>query len=98
MNPNNNPNPFFLYEGPTIDLIKMVKDGDLKKVKMLINPTNLQITDEDGNSPLHWAVHEGYMDVVKYIISIGADIHATNNNLYTPFGGACYLGDLRMAE
>ncbi len=98
MQPTKNINPLYQYNGPNIDILDVIKDGDLKKVRLLVGSHNIQSEDEDGNTPLHWAVHEGYIDIVKYLVSIGADIHATNKNMYTSFAGACYLNDLVMVE
>lgn len=52
------------------NLIQAIKDGDLDKVKELINGNNqlLEIKDKDGKTPLLIAAWERKFDIVKWLI------------------------------
>jgi ankyrin repeat protein len=68
-----------LWAGPIHDACKA---GDLGQVKALLakDPSLLQAKTEEGKSPLHMATGWGQVEIVKYLIAVGADIHAVNNN------------------
>lgn len=58
------------------------KAGDIAKVKELLakDPGLLQSKTEEGKTPLHMATGWGRAEIAKYLIGIGADINAVNNN------------------
>jgi len=60
--------------------------GDLTKVENLLkeDPSLLQAKTEEGKSPLHMATGWGQVEIVEYLLSVGADITARNNNGGTP--------------
>lgn len=31
--------------------------------------------NEDGSTPLHWACHQGHLEIVKYLLALGAKVH-----------------------
>jgi ankyrin repeat protein len=43
--------------------------------------------DQEGLTPLHWAVDRGHLDLVKYLISAGAAVNACDHDGQTPL---CY--------
>lgn len=45
---------------------------------------DVNVTDQNGWSPLHFAAQEGDVKVVKRLIELGADISATEFNGNTP--------------
>lgn len=51
--------------------------GDLNKIKELVgkNKELLNAKDDQGFRPLHIAVIEGYSEIVRYLVSSGADIN-----------------------
>ena len=65
-----------------IDLIKAVKDGNLEKVKDLIEKkTDVNCKDKYSQTPLMWAAAVGNADIVRYLIDHGANIsHKDKNN------------------
>mmetsp|Transcript_28509 Transcript_28509/g.39256 ORF Transcript_28509/g.39256 Transcript_28509/m.39256 type:complete len:462 (+) Transcript_28509:45-1430(+) len=65
------------------------KNGDLKTVEFLVgqNVGNIDLinqADENGWQPLHEAVRGGYLEVVKYLIELGADMGGMTSNDQTP--------------
>eukprot|EP01133_Synstelium_polycarpum_P009025 gene9025-10585_t len=58
-------------------------------VRSLINET-----DDNGNTALHWACYRKHIDVVKYLVSKGADTDIPNTEQHqTPLHWACISGD-----
>jgi len=47
----------------------------------------------DGTTVLHWAVHNGDLDLTKALIKAGADVNAVNDYGATPLGEAAVLAD-----
>lgn len=53
------------------------QDGDLPKVKELIEKGySLNRFDDVSKTPLHYAVEGEHLDVVQYLIQLGADVNA----------------------
>ncbi|EGC37278.1 hypothetical protein DICPUDRAFT_150121 [Dictyostelium purpureum] len=98
-----------IYNGnnsSTFSLIETVKNGNLKGCISFIEKIRLQNPsldlseiinggDESGNTALHWACYKKLYDIVKYLLSMGADPNIPNTDeLQTPFHWACIGGDL----
>ena len=77
-------------------------DGDLKKVKELVEKGfKLNAFDYDlSRTPLHCAVIEGYIEVAQYILSVGADVNAHQEEKIgeTPLGEVAANCSYEMAE
>ncbi|HUS86047.1 MAG TPA: ankyrin repeat domain-containing protein [Bacteroidales bacterium] len=82
------------------DIIESVKEGDLEKVKTLIEtgPQQLNIKDESGRSPLFWAVSQNNLEISYYLISKGADVNAADHLLKTPLHIAATNGYKEIVE
>lgn len=64
--------------------------GLAEMARLLIdNGADLDIRNEDGDTPLHWAAGEGQKELVVILIAHGADTNARGKNGWTP---------LRLAE
>lgn len=54
------------------------KEGYLDGVKQcLIEDTDIEKTDHEGNTPLLIAAHTGHLDIVQYLVGIGAKYDKT---------------------
>ncbi|KAG8129154.1 hypothetical protein E2320_015824 [Naja naja] len=54
--------------------------GNLDCVKLLIKyGADINQKDDEGWTPLHMACSDGYADIARYLISLGAQSDATNN-------------------
>lgn len=62
------------------DIITIICEGDLDKVKSLITSQNINTKNEDGFTPLHLAVLYSKVDIVKFLVSQGADTNAQRND------------------
>jgi ankyrin repeat protein len=62
-------------------IIKAAGDGDLNKVKHLIDQgANVNVHDKSGNTALIMASAQQHLNVVKYLIQRGASVNARNEN------------------
>lgn len=77
---------FFPTAGHSADIHTAAESGDLARVRSLLadEPEEISATDEDGNSPLHWAAAGGYRDLVAWLLDQGAEINARNHKCETP--------------
>ena len=58
---------------------------DLIRAFPSIKGADVNSKDRSGNIPLHAAAKAGKMDMVKHLISIGADVARRNNYHQTPY-------------
>ena len=65
---------------------KPASSGNLDYIKNIIseNPGRINAKDKDGNSFLHLAVRAGNADIVKFLVSKGADVNIKDNYDQTP--------------
>ncbi|UCD06185.1 MAG: ankyrin repeat domain-containing protein [candidate division WOR-3 bacterium] len=76
------------------------QQGDIDSVKTLVQaePELVNLTDETGNTPLHYAVAGGQAEVVKFLISNGADVNALNTANQSVLLYAAYFGNAEITE
>ncbi len=62
------------------------KEGNLEKVRALVSEdsTLVNAKTERGTTPLHYACTSKNIEIVKFLITKGADINAMNDSLYSP--------------
>lgn len=66
-------------------LFSAVKKGDIERVRKLIAVgVNVDITDEDGRTPLNLAASVGYTKMVEILVNKGAGVNIADKNGYTP--------------
>lgn len=71
------------YESDEQNLVHACRNGDIEKVKSLVESgnVNLQICKDrqHNDTPLHWASYYGHLRVVKYLVEKGnCDVTSTN--------------------
>ena len=63
--------------GPSISIHKAAEEGNIEVVKQhLAAGTDVNEGDEDGDTPLIYALEEGHKEVAKLLITKGADVNA----------------------
>jgi FtsZ-binding cell division protein ZapB len=73
-----------VYASPE-ELIESVKQKDLSAVMALLdNGENVNVANEQGNTPLHYAVALDNAEITKALLAKGADINAANAKGWTP--------------
>lgn len=70
-----------LYYDRFEELMQACEQGDLELVKEICKvPRHINDKNDKGWTPLIVATYNGHMDIVKYLLSAGADIYDTNYN------------------
>jgi ankyrin repeat protein len=80
-------------------LIKLVYEtGNSNKFKLFLLNCFAKFITNDGNTPLHLAVENGFEGIVETLIRRDANINATNNMKDTPLHIACRKNNSNMVE
>ena len=80
-------------------LIDASKNGDLEKVKLLIeNGADIEAKDNNGDTALILASYYRYLEVIQYLVEKGANINATNDNGWTSLMYASKYGELETIK
>ncbi|XP_063992926.1 poly [ADP-ribose] polymerase tankyrase [Diachasmimorpha longicaudata] len=81
-------------EDPLRELFEACKNGDLAKVKKLVNPKTVNARDTAGrkSTPLHFAAGYGRRELVEFLLSAGASIQARDDGGLHPLHNACSFG------
>ncbi|XP_046862319.1 myotrophin-like [Xenia sp. Carnegie-2017] len=74
------------------ELLWAVKNGDLDKVRELVERKGCSVNSElmNGRNPLHFAADYGQLEVLKYLISKGANVNLPDKHGITPLLAAIY--------
>jgi ankyrin repeat protein len=77
---------------------KAAQSGNLDYIKEIIrkNPDRINEKDGDGNSFLHLAVRTGNTDIVKFLVSNGADVNIKDNYGQTPLQIAVHSDNVEI--
>ena len=76
------------------DLFDALRDSDAEKALALIESKEFDVNkgDNDGNTPLHFALLKGHAAAAKLLIKNDANVNATNNRGETPLHFAFKYG------
>jgi ankyrin repeat protein len=74
--------------------------GDLDTVKSIIakNPELVNVKDDFGSTPLHWAAMRGHREVFMFLIDKGADVNAKERHGGVPLHWAAHFDDPTIIE
>ena len=83
--------------------IKAAKKGDVVTLKTLFAEDRklIEVKDSDGSTALHCATWKGHEAVVQWLLSVGADIGAHNENDHwgtTALHAAAHANQARIAQ
>jgi len=83
-------------EGPLVDA---VKKADTSRVRVLLaQQVDVNGTEADGTTALHWAAHNNDLDVADLLLRAGANAKAANRYGVTPLSLASTNGNPAMVE
>lgn len=90
----------FFMPGLAAEIYKAIQDGDIKKVKALLeeNPESVNTRNEYGTTPLFLATMRGKVEIMMLLINKGADVRAKNSNGFTALDTAVYSGNKQAVE
>ncbi|KAL9099155.1 MAG: hypothetical protein Q9163_005304 [Psora crenata] len=73
---------------------QITEPASLTVLKLLLEKgsVDLNVTDGDGLTPLYYACSHYYDEVVKYLVSQGANVNSTDVRGRTPLHRACFRG------
>ncbi|HEX6730043.1 MAG TPA: ankyrin repeat domain-containing protein [Pyrinomonadaceae bacterium] len=88
---------------PAKDFIKAAKRGDLMGLKSLLDSDTslIETRDTDGSTAVHCATWKGHEAAVEWLLSVGADVHAHNENDHwgtTALHAAAHANQARIAR
>ena len=83
----------------TPPLVEAARRGDASAVqKLLAQRADVNVTEVDGTTALHWAAHHDYGDVAAALLKAGARAQVANRYGATPLMLACINGSASMVE
>ncbi len=80
-----------------VPLIEAVKAGDTARLRDLLgHQVDVNASEPDGTTALHWAVRRDHLDAADLLIDAGADVAAENRYGVAPLSLACTNGSATM--
>ncbi|CAH2238948.1 ankyrin repeat domain-containing protein 49 [Pararge aegeria] len=78
-------------ENPIDHILWAAENGELETLKDLVikQPGLIHARDTDGYTPLHRAAYSNHINVISYLLSVGASISAKTELGWTPLHSAC---------
>jgi uncharacterized protein len=84
---------------PNRALIEAVKGDDAARVKSLLaQHADVNATEADGSTALHWAAQRDNAAIARLLIAAGANVKAATRYNITPLWLACGNGDAAIVE
>lgn len=76
------------------------RQGDARSIRYLLGKpgTEVDATDEDDHTPLHWACDGGFVEAARALLDAGATVDAQNCDGSTPLHMACACEHLQVAQ
>jgi ankyrin repeat protein len=85
--------------GHDVRLIDAIKNGDAKTAAALLKQrVDVNATEPDGTTALHWAVEHDKVDLAKMLIAAGANVMVTNDYGISPLTLACTNASAPMVD
>ncbi|XP_042481321.1 acyl-CoA-binding domain-containing protein 1-like [Macadamia integrifolia] len=95
----------FAYEEESRNELKMesihasAREGEIDSLlKDIASGVSVNLKDSDGQTPLHWAVDRGHLNIVELLVSRNADVNAKDSEGQTPLHYAAVCDREAIAE
>ncbi len=79
-------------------LINAVKQQDVQAVRTLVKQSDVNATEPDGFTALHWAAQRNNLEIADLLLTAGAKANAANRYKITPLSLAATNGSAPMIE
>ena len=80
-------------------LVQATKVGDTAAIRLLLkNRFDVNVSEPDGATALHWASHRDDLETADLLIRAGARVTSANDYGITPLHLACTNGSAAMVE
>src|SRR2546422_328115 len=80
-------------------LLEAARNADAKSVRQLLQQqVEINVTEPDGTTPLHWAVYHSQSDIVDLLVRRGANVKAVTRYGVTPLSLAVETGNGAIVE
>jgi ankyrin repeat protein len=88
-----------LYGSNDLRLVSAAKNRDVTAAQTLLKKgVDVNLSDVDGMTPLHWAAHWDELELAKQLLAAGANAKATNRYGVTPLHEATLVADVPLME
>lgn len=81
-----------------LPLVDAVKAGDAASVRALLARADVNATDVDGSTAVHWAAYKEQLEALDLLIRAGGNVKATNRYGVSPLSLACTKGNAAIIE
>ncbi len=79
-------------------LVDAVKSGNVVAIRTVLPTADVNETEADGTTALHWAVQRDDLQTVELLIQAGASVRATTRYGVTPLYLACTNGNAAIVQ
>ncbi|KAA3673475.1 phosphatidate phosphatase LPIN [Paragonimus westermani] len=81
-------------------IFEAVKEGSLNQSESILrcSPSDVNLKDDNGMTPLHWAADRGHHDIITLLLAYSADVHVVDHDGQTPLHYACSCGHVASAK
>ena len=82
------------------DILQAAREGDLARVEELVqqDPALINFQNDNGQTPMHMAAWQGHLNIVQFLIDLGADINTMGPANQSPLLYAAYEGRTEIVE
>lgn len=91
--------PLFAGVSGDTSLVQFAKaDNQQAAIALIDQHADVNAAESDGTTVLHWAAHNGDVELVKRLLQAGANANAKNQFGATPFSEAAFVGNVPIIE
>jgi len=81
-----------------VDIWSLLRNGDERAMGYFLGEVDVNITDSQGRTPLHYAAENKDARLAAFLVSLGANTNAKDNTGQTPLGISVEKNDTEIAR